>query len=58
MDKVMIVFIIVVGVSSVVAMISENNLQSTATKNGLQQCVVKDGIRSWIVWKKDCEKEQ
>lgn len=56
MDKVMIVFIIVVGVSSVIAMMSENNLQSTAANNGLQQCVVKDGARSWVVWKKDCEK--
>ena len=56
MDKVMIVFIIVVGVSAVVAMMSENNLQSAAAKNGLQQCVVKDGIRSFVVWKKDCEK--
>jgi hypothetical protein len=56
MDKVMIVFIIVVGVYGVVSMMSENNLQSTAAKNGLQQCVVKDGIRSFVVWKKDCEK--
>ena len=56
MDKVMIVFIIVVGVSGVVAMMSKNNLQSTAAKNGLQQCVVKDDGRSWVVWKKDCEK--